>query len=203
MRRRLFAVASAISLLLCLATVALWVRSHATSDALTLVWVRSRAHVIHGLMIDSEWGCIVVIRSRVVVLVPEWSDGMAEKAEKSRGWEQFPASQGRYGQGFWRDLGFRYSAQTRSFGNAIDSPSTATGLTEDTTLLMMPDWLVILVGAVLPAWCLTRWVQRFRRRRQNHCSVCSYNLTGNTSGICPECGTPVPEGPANESPRPV
>ena len=24
-----------------------------------------------------------------------------------------------------------------------------------------------------------------------HCLVCSYNLTGNLSGICPECGTPI------------
>lgn len=25
------------------------------------------------------------------------------------------------------------------------------------------------------------------------CGVCTYNLTGNLSGICPECGTPIPE----------
>jgi hypothetical protein len=139
----------------------------------------------------------------VAVLLPEWFDKLAENAEKSRGWEQFPASQEPYGQGFWRDLGFRYSAQTRSFGNAIDSPSTATGLTEDNTLFTMPDWLVFLVSAILPTWWLTRWTQRFRRRRQNHCSACSYDLTGNTSGTCPECGTPVPKEPAEKSPRRV
>ncbi len=26
-----------------------------------------------------------------------------------------------------------------------------------------------------------------------YCLVCDYNLTGNVSGICPECGTPLPE----------
>jgi len=25
------------------------------------------------------------------------------------------------------------------------------------------------------------------------CRECRYNLTGNTSGICPECGTPIPD----------
>ncbi|MCG8404252.1 MAG: hypothetical protein MI923_03545 [Phycisphaerales bacterium] len=25
------------------------------------------------------------------------------------------------------------------------------------------------------------------------CGGCKYNLTGNTSGLCPECGTPIPE----------
>jgi hypothetical protein len=29
------------------------------------------------------------------------------------------------------------------------------------------------------------------------CATCAYNLTGNVSGICPECGTPVP--PSAES----
>lgn len=26
--------------------------------------------------------------------------------------------------------------------------------------------------------------------RLGHCPVCDYNLSGNTSGVCPECGTP-------------
>ena len=34
------------------------------------------------------------------------------------------------------------------------------------------------------------------------CVACGYNLTGNTSGTCPECGSPIP--PTNkESPRPA
>lgn len=28
---------------------------------------------------------------------------------------------------------------------------------------------------------------------QTHCDNCEYDLTGNVSGICPECGTPIPE----------
>ena len=27
---------------------------------------------------------------------------------------------------------------------------------------------------------------------KGYCSACGYNLTGNTSGVCPECGTKVP-----------
>ncbi len=29
-----------------------------------------------------------------------------------------------------------------------------------------------------------------RRIPPGHCKKCTYNLTGNTSGVCPECGTP-------------
>jgi hypothetical protein len=37
------------------------------------------------------------------------------------------------------------------------------------------------------------WFWRFNRRRKliGCCAVCTYDLTGNTSGVCPECGTPV------------
>ena len=34
-------------------------------------------------------------------------------------------------------------------------------------------------------------VASYRKPRSEHptCANCGYNLTGNTSGICPECGT--------------
>jgi hypothetical protein len=31
------------------------------------------------------------------------------------------------------------------------------------------------------------------RYSPGHCQSCDYNLTGNVSGICPECGTPIPD----------
>ncbi|MCC7293074.1 MAG: hypothetical protein IT449_13520 [Phycisphaerales bacterium] len=40
-------------------------------------------------------------------------------------------------------------------------------------------------------------VRGFRRELRErfddapHCAACQYNLTGNFSGICPECGTPI------------
>ncbi len=32
------------------------------------------------------------------------------------------------------------------------------------------------------------------RYRPGFCQECGYDLTGNVSGICPECGSPLPEG---------
>lgn len=49
-------------------------------------------------------------------------------------------------------------------------------------VLSMPAWLVL-------AGCL--FVGR-PRRIPGFCSTCGYNLTGNLSGVCPECGTPIP-----------
>ena len=54
------------------------------------------------------------------------------------------------------------------------------------------EWLVIV-----PIWMLlvpSAWLSWFfyRRSRRNrligHCPNCEYDLTGNTSGVCPECG---------------
>ncbi|HNQ24901.1 MAG TPA: hypothetical protein PKK06_17615 [Phycisphaerae bacterium] len=40
-----------------------------------------------------------------------------------------------------------------------------------------------------PIW---RMIRR-RRRAQGLCMNCAYNLTGNVSGVCPECGEPITE----------
>ncbi len=34
-------------------------------------------------------------------------------------------------------------------------------------------------------------IARRRRPPPNHCQSCGYNLTGNVSGVCPECGESV------------
>ena len=43
------------------------------------------------------------------------------------------------------------------------------------------------VGAELG---VTHWRQS-RSRRPEACGNCDYDLTGNESGVCPECGTPI------------
>jgi hypothetical protein len=54
-------------------------------------------------------------------------------------------------------------------------------------------WLPVVLFAVLPfAWSILRLTERLRRGRG--CANCSYNLTGNTSGLCPECGQPIDQG---------
>jgi hypothetical protein len=63
--------------------------------------------------------------------------------------------------------------------------------------LYVPLWPVIVAIVALMWW--TR-----ERKCVTTCWHCSYDLTGNVSGICPECGTevPAPEGTtSSESPR--
>ena len=65
----------------------------------------------------------------------------------------------------------------------------------DTVVLTTPLWLTTLLFATYPAIAflrgpLRRWHRR-RRRRRGLCIKCSYDLTANVSGVCPECGTEV------------
>ena len=50
----------------------------------------------------------------------------------------------------------------------------------------------ILLAALLalyPAVAFFRGpVRRWRRRKNGWCVACGYDLTGNVSGVCPECG---------------
>ena len=54
-----------------------------------------------------------------------------------------------------------------------------------------PGWFCVLCTAVLPAM----WMLRSRRSRHKPgaCHFCGYDLTGNTSGVCSECGSPIAE----------
>ena len=60
------------------------------------------------------------------------------------------------------------------------------------------------VGTILCLYPLSMWVDGLIRRSRQHqkrlqsqhyCKVCRYDLTGNLSGVCPECGTRAQHNP--------
>ena len=56
----------------------------------------------------------------------------------------------------------------------------------------VPDWFLMLMTALLPIrWIITARKLRRLRKLGYFCRHCGYNLTGNVSGICPECGKQV------------
>jgi hypothetical protein len=59
--------------------------------------------------------------------------------------------------------------------------------------LVVPDYACTLVFAVLPVFWMRRVARDKHLSDELQCLHCGYNLTGNTSGVCPECGTPVPK----------
>ena len=63
--------------------------------------------------------------------------------------------------------------------------------------VVLPLWIPVAILAIYPAASLLfRLPGRTMRYRRMHglCLRCGYDLTGNTSGKCPECATPVQKG---------
>ncbi len=54
------------------------------------------------------------------------------------------------------------------------------------TLMFVPDWVLMLVFGI-PYLAIIWWPRR-RSPLPGHCVSCGYDLTGNVSGRCPECG---------------
>lgn len=52
----------------------------------------------------------------------------------------------------------------------------------------IPLWPFVLVSAATTGFL---WFKSLRRDMRGKCETCDYDLTGNQSGICPECGTPI------------
>ena len=143
MRRRIFNILAAVSLVLCVASAGLWVRSYYKP---TFGYQTPRA----------AFACFVETGDLVCV-----SRGGPVAASRPPGvifaHERF---------------GLRYGR----------------------VLFRVPCWFLSTLAATLPAIWLRRYRcdRRLRTDGMPHCPKCDYNLTGNVSGICPECGTPIP-----------
>ncbi len=56
--------------------------------------------------------------------------------------------------------------------------------------VVTPTWIPLLFAAIV-----TVWLWRSDRQPKSGCVECGYNLTGNVSGVCPECGSAIEPEP--------
>ncbi len=58
--------------------------------------------------------------------------------------------------------------------------------------LSFPGWYPLMVTGIYPLIVFAMWpFRRWRRRRAGLCRQCGYDLHGNTTGVCSECGASV------------
>jgi hypothetical protein len=60
--------------------------------------------------------------------------------------------------------------------------------------ILFPVAVPVGMTLILPCLSLHMRYLKLRKLRPRSCRTCSYDLTGNVSGVCPECGTAVAEG---------
>jgi hypothetical protein len=165
--RRLFTILAALSLMLCIATAVIWVRSAWRNDMIcrwTPRW---------GSSVTSSWGRVSFAYTRYYrVLHPTAASRWIRISAPRSGTEQ-P-----------RDgiLGFSYGSMNWVYlGSTTGLPS------ERTTDMSVPHWFVMGVAAVLPSL----WFRRRRRIIQRGvlglCMACGYDLRASKER-CPECG---------------
>ncbi len=55
-------------------------------------------------------------------------------------------------------------------------------------------WIIAALFSLYPIWYFSYSSKRRikKRRRRGSCVKCGYNLTGNVTGVCPECGAAIP-----------
>ena len=203
MKRRLLNLLTALSLLLCVAMLVLWVRSSRRRDGIwyTTGSARYSLHSYRGRVwawslappnypTASVWPTPAKMGPGLVWdSAPDaWYDPFIGRGKGVRLPEDFldaPSNGGPVGHGA---LGFRYVRNDAWFPRAQLRQGYPTARS---VAVWAPHWALAAAAAALPAARLVRIARARRRLRRNLCPACGYDLAGNVSGVCPECGVSV------------
>lgn len=172
MRTRLYGVGTCLFVVLALLSLAIWPRSYSHCDGWNWAW---RATAIG---VSSHQGHIYLGRTGVrgAILRGSYSSPALAGAESM--------------SDDWLDsLGNRANTSVNIRGGGFRLLAYADiGCTA--FCLVIPHWFAALSAGALAVLCFRRYraCRRSDRVRSGRCARCAYDLTGNTSGRCPECG---------------
>jgi len=75
---------------------------------------------------------------------------------------------------------------------SVQQPLSLYSQSRTLTISFIVPLIISLLSTIYPTIAILRGpLRRYRRRRKGLCVKCGYNLTGNKSGVCPECGTEI------------
>ena len=187
MTRRPLNLLTLLSLLLCTAVVALWVRSHVADDFVGRhTWVFDRARPE-----DQERRVRCAGTSNGVAVfgdVRVWEYGQpADPVPGGAGW----FFNGYYGHQWPLDNVVSHAGQSHGFQWVRwDSPPTPGFSGVRGWAVTVPLWALAALAAVPAAWragTLARMLRQSIRQARGRCGRCGYDLRA-TPARCPECG---------------
>jgi hypothetical protein len=205
MRRWLARLLHAISLLLCVLMLLLWVRSYYRSD--TLRWAgrfleTGEASKLRIVMIYSGQGCLEFAAAQDTYWVasdaviaepwlyvadnrPQHPSETQTKLRSKRAWNNFGvltgSDDGETGTVIVAGL------SSDSYRTIATGPGWILGLVESFKAVWVPHWVFVLLFGVLPLLRACRRVQQHLRKRVGFCENCGYDLRA-SADRCPECG---------------
>jgi hypothetical protein len=186
MKRRLFNFLIGFSLLLCVATAGMWVRSYFVTDMLVVAtdrptatgWTDFRYTVKAGKglvgldRVSSAWPTSVFAAHGP----PANGAFLHHQPSSSPMWSSFGLEHTR-----WNKIGFGYH-------------EWGAGSSYSLLTIIVPLWLVLSITAILPGiWLyhkLREYRHRLRCRRLGLCTKCGYDLRA-SNDKCPECGAAI------------
>jgi hypothetical protein len=167
MKRRLLNLVTGLSLLLCVAVCVLWGRSYVAVDRLRVFKVPR----VWSLLSADGRLCVAGRKVNQAAL------DVPVHADRRFAFDTDPGGEQPSWADDWPDWGGRGLQWTRH-----------TGMTEWQWRLWLPHgWLAVALLAP-PSWRVVARQRRHRRLRRGLCFRCGYDLTGNVTGVCPECG---------------
>lgn len=195
MRRRLITILTGLSLMLCVATVALWILSDVAPFQWDWTSTKGRE--------DPAWSrgqlCVGLGRVGYVAWMPAPKTGLRYLKARHRFQRKTPNE-------FSYDHPSRFDPWTTGH---LSEPAPVDAkdfwwrgvqysrFTEYLTHIAMrqlwlPFWLIAACLLMLPLLRMSLWFSKraraSHRMRTGRCSGCGYDLAGNTSCTCPECG---------------
>ena len=188
--RRLFNIAAAVSLLLCGTIGIAWIATWQVPIGFCLSRPGGNLYVIGGSRGAISFGALGPYPDREFRIVSTKSVGFTASM-------QTPHRMGRVLQtiSLSGTLPLDPDGHVRWTDWNSKPPTAATRVPVTVWLGVTPAWAPLILALLLPlAWVVMRARQMLRNRRPKpgECLNCRYDLTANTSGICPECGTMVP-----------
>jgi hypothetical protein len=219
MRHRVFTFFSAFSLALCLAVLALWVRSYWTASVILDDHIRWTKHpgferMVIGinprywggrgtvLQLDREFVGLTISRG---TLTYQSGGGRVIMGEQTGAIQNLKSMNPRDRRAMWHypapadNLASRTATGLMSrLGFIFEAAPTPSPITPQLTIAF-PLWPVFGAAALVPAVWIWQKRVRQRRSRAGCCAACGYDLRA-TPERCPECGAaPAATSDARES----